>query len=157
MAFRNMSFACPACNDALAADAPIAWCKACNGVWVSEAELEERVRIVRGKSELDLTLVFIPDHSSSHSQTRRPCPLCRQPLGHTFLGDAHVDRCDQKHGIWFDAGELEWVLRATTLGVGVTVPGGTPGEGYGDTSSSPEEDTLNLIELITWVIVGLFD
>lgn len=97
MAFRTTSFACPACHEALAADAAIAWCKGCNGVWVSEAELEERVRIVRGKSELDLKLVFVPDHSSSHAQTRRPCPLCQ------------VDT------------------------------------------------TFDVIELITWVIVGLFD
>lgn len=155
MAFRTTSFTCPACHEALAADAAIAWCKGCNGVWVSEAELEERVRIVRGKSELDLELVFIPDHSSSHAQTRRPCPLCRQPLGHTFLGDAHVDRCDQKHGIWFDPGELELVLSAATRGVGVIAPGGTLSEG--DTSSWLVDDTSDVIELIAWVVVGLFD
>ena len=89
---------------------------------MSEAELEERVRIVRGMNEFNLEIVFGPGHSLG-SPMRRPCPLCRQPLGHTTLGTIEVDRCDQKHGIWFDAGELEHVLRASTAGVAVAVPG----------------------------------
>ncbi|HWN66882.1 MAG TPA: zf-TFIIB domain-containing protein [Haliangium sp.] len=121
MAFRNTSFACPGCRESLAAGAAIAWCNGCRGVWVSEAELEERVRIVRGMNELNLEVVFGPGDSSS-AQTPRPCPLCRQPLGHATLGTIEVDRCDQKHGIWFDVGELEHVLRASTEGVAVTIP-----------------------------------
>jgi hypothetical protein len=44
----------------LAAEAAIAWCNGCKGVWVSEAELEERVRFVRGMNEFKLEMVFGP-------------------------------------------------------------------------------------------------
>lgn len=80
------------------------------------AEREERVRFVRGMNELNLEMVFGPGHSSG-SQAIRPCPLCRQPFGHATLGTIEVDRCGQRHGIWFDAGELESVLKASTAGV----------------------------------------
>ena len=162
MVFRNTSYACPGCSEALAADAPIAWCQACKGVWVSEAELEERVRVVRGKHEFNLELVLEPARSASRAQARRPCPLCREPLGHVRMGQAEVDRCGQKHGIWFDAQELEAVLNAATEGVGVKVPrvrvtpeedvtGGllaTPGPSNEPMSLFDVHDSTDLIEYI---------
>lgn len=164
MAFRNTSFACPSCRGALAAEAAIAWCNGCKGVWVSEAELEERVRFVRGMNEFNLEMVFGPGYSSG-SQAIRPCPLCRQPLGHATLGTIEVDRCGQKHGIWFDTGELESVLNASTTGVAVAVP---PVE-YGPEEHAAFEriraenppsslDASDAVEPVAWVvsaIVGL--
>lgn len=167
MVFRNTSFACPGCREALAAESPIAWCSGCKGVWVTEAELEERVRIVRGMNEFNLEIVFGPGYSSS-AHLVRPCPLCRQPLGHATLGRVEVDRCVQKHGIWFDAGELERVLRASVLlGEAVAVPAVnlTPEEREAIARMRPEssEDSSSFgakdaIEAVLWVvgtIVGL--
>lgn len=160
MAFRNTSFTCPGCRVALAAETPVAWCSGCKGVWVSEAELEERVRVVRGMDEFNLAMVFGPGYASG-AQAIRPCPSCRQPLRHATLGDIEVDRCDQKHGIWFDAGELESVLTASTAGVAVTVP---PVE-YGPEEHRAIEqvrtqtqtqatsfDESNIIEPVAWVV-----
>ena len=163
MAFRTTSFACPACHEEISAAAAITWCKACKGAWVSEAELEERVRIVRGKNELDLALVFEPGRPAA-AQARRACPLCREPLGHASLGMAEVDRCGQKHGIWFDAGELETVLTAATEGVGVKVQGVKLSSDQDVRGTSNEsmsvwnlDDTGDVIEYIAVFIVSLFD
>jgi Zn-finger nucleic acid-binding protein len=165
MVFRNTSFACPGCREALAAEAAIAWCNGCRGVWVSEAELEERVRIVRGMNELDLEMVFGPGYSSN-AHLIRPCPLCRQPLGHATLGAVEVDRCDQKHGIWFDAGELERVLRASTWGEAVvpdenltpeeraTIERMHP-ESPESTGSLGAKDAIEAVLLVLGTIVGL--
>lgn len=163
MAFRNTSFTCPGCRNALAAETPIAWCHGCKGVWVSEAELEERVRVVRGMNEFNLEMVFEPGHASG-AQAMRLCPSCRQPLGHATLGTIEIDRCDQKHGIWFDAGELEGVLAASTAGVAVTVPP----VAYGpeeqlaierirtqSPSSLDESDAFEAVASVVWVILRL--
>lgn len=93
---------------------------------------------------------------------RRPCPLCRQPLGHASLGKVEVDQCDQKHGIWFDAGELETVLKAATQGVAVTVPKvklawheRVMGESSDDMAFWEVEDAADAIDYIVQFIARL--
>lgn len=129
MVYRNTRFACPGCGQAIAADTAIAWCNGCEGVWVSEAELVERVRFVRGMNEFNLELVFGPAYPSGSTPARRACPLCSEQLDHASLGEAEIDRCSRKHGIWFDAGELESVLGAATRGVAVMIPAVALGPG----------------------------
>lgn len=159
MVFRNTSFACPGCSHGLDAGAAIAWCDTCRGVWVSEAELEERVRVVRGKSEIDLSLVFAPAGPRMYGPARRACPLCREPLGHALLGEIEVDRCGRKHGIWFDAGELQSVLHAATQGVAVAVAPVTLDPHLLAVPGKPAElSASNVVELIGYIvgaIVGL--
>ncbi len=50
-------------------------------------------------------------------KTKRQCPRCRQILQPTSLlegGRVQVDTCTQCRGLWFDAGELQTILKATT-------------------------------------------
>ena len=133
------------------------------GVWVSEAELQERVRVVRGRYELELSLVFNPSYLASGAGTQRPCPLCREPLAHCFLGDIEVDRCDQKHGIWFDAGELQTVLEAATQGVAVAGqdvahgPGGRAPGTIGDVGAWEVAEGAGLLTDIAAFIAAVLD
>jgi Zn-finger nucleic acid-binding protein len=122
---------------------------------VGEAELQERVRIVRSKNELALALVFDPSYLASGAQPQRPCPQCREPLEHRFLGDIQVDRCGRKHGIWFDAGELQTVLEASAQGVAVI---GQDRRGSGSSvDAGGVVDDVGLLAEIAAFIAGLFD
>lgn len=45
------------------------------------------------------------------SENPKPCPICSSPMRLDQRQGIHVDCCDE-HGIWFDKGELEALLRA---------------------------------------------
>ncbi|MFO8073379.1 MAG: zf-TFIIB domain-containing protein [Polyangia bacterium] len=46
---------------------------------------------------------------------RRTCPVCREALEEIPLGDHLVDRCPVCQGLFFDAGELESLVRLARL------------------------------------------
>jgi Zn-finger nucleic acid-binding protein len=75
---------------------------ACGGAWICEAELVELAHDARG------TLVTLP--WATRSGEARACPECTQPMRTVGLAGVALDRCFD-HGIWFDAGELQAVMR----------------------------------------------
>lgn len=46
---------------------------------------------------------------------RRTCPVCREALEEIPLGDHLLDRCPVCQGLFFDAGELESLVRLAHL------------------------------------------
>ncbi|HEV2707492.1 MAG TPA: zf-TFIIB domain-containing protein [Pyrinomonadaceae bacterium] len=42
------------------------------------------------------------------------CPRCNGTLKEESFDEVHIDRCDNCHGIWLDAGELEQLSRQET-------------------------------------------
>jgi Zn-finger nucleic acid-binding protein len=95
---------CPRCGHDLELMAGARACKACHGVWVSEPEIERRLR-ERCRTDPG-PLVF-----AEGSGPVLPCPVCWDPMAPRSLEGVAVDRCD-KHGVWFDVDELEQAMRA---------------------------------------------
>ena len=89
-------------------------CKACHGVWVSEPEIERRLR-ERCRTDPG-PLVF-----SDGPGPVLPCPVCWDPMAPRSLEGVPVDRCG-KHGVWFDVDELERAMRAAQARVPVPPP-----------------------------------
>jgi Zn-finger nucleic acid-binding protein len=57
------------------------------------------------------------------------CPVCKQDMIVVEYRQIEIDYCIKCSGIWFDAGELELLLKTTGLGsTGLPTLEGTPGE-----------------------------
>jgi len=93
------------------ADVEIDHCLSCGGIWLDNGELEllldapEQARQLLRSSRRDTTTV---------EQTRK-CPICDKRMGKILVGQEgpplRIDQCRRHHGLWFDHGELEDVLR----------------------------------------------
>lgn len=98
---------CPACKEDMLIlefrDVEIDFCARCHGVWLDEGEL----------SQLARTGGDFWHMPPGGRKTKRRCPRCNRRMAlATFPGTGiEVDVCGRGHGIWFDGGELEGVLR----------------------------------------------
>lgn len=81
------------------------YCPNCSGVWFDSGELElllNRAGLSGEKSTL------LPTPAVTTEKNRR-CPICRQKMDKGNIGQEPkvlVDTCPDKHGIWFDGGEI---------------------------------------------------
>ncbi len=103
---------CPSCDEPLVTceydHVEVDWCAACGGVWLDAGEfaLLESVQGVKPLPPMPL-----------QRQSERRCPVCAKPM--TLMrrapqgGDSWItiDACPHGHGEWYDAGELEALLR----------------------------------------------
>ena len=114
---------CPACKLPLVIveyqDVELDMCIDGHGLWFDSDELRQLFEAAGAPEmlhDLENRLVFLP--KGQHGEERR-CPRCRGKMRHvTAPGDTEdviLDRCRRGHGLWFDRGELEEILR-TALG-----------------------------------------
>ena len=110
---------CPACKaDMFVLEfdlIEIDYCPDCTGVWLDSGELEiigERAGALQG--ELLLALEEQKGERPRGPDKRR-CPICRKTLLRIRTRGKNpivLDRCPAQHGLWFDRGELQAVVRA---------------------------------------------
>jgi hypothetical protein len=83
-------------------------CPACEGVWFDAEELEMLLASL-GITADDL----IAPLDQSDEQPRR-CRYCGAKMTKARIGPGEgvvIDQCPEGHGLWFDGGELETVVR----------------------------------------------
>lgn len=105
---------CPVCKEAMAVleweAVEVDFCPACQGIWLDGGELE----LLYGDEEACAAFLSEGDASKAPREKARRCPMCRKKMekGHTG-GKAPVtyDRCPRGHGLWFDQGELQEILK----------------------------------------------
>ena len=120
-------YRCPACGDETflssrridPARVSVLECPRCAGLWVSGGEfdlLKERSRAVASVVEGLGNPASSSDDSRAKRQSGplyRPCPICEKLMNRQNYGRRSgviVDSC-RGHGLWFDATELDGVLR----------------------------------------------
>ena len=92
------------------------YCPECRGVWLDSGELAligRRAGVLHG--DLLGALEAQKGAGASGKAAARRCPVCRKRLREVRTRGAEpivVDRCPRRHGLWFDRGELEGVVRA---------------------------------------------
>jgi len=106
---------CPNCNNEMIIQElnhiEVDHCFECHGIWLDQGELE----LLLGEESSGDTLVssFRPISTEENS---RFCPICRKSMEKVHAGSNEhpvlLDRCP-KHGLWFDAGELQQILQAS--------------------------------------------
>lgn len=89
-------------------------CNDCHGVWFDSTELELLLKSLKLDSHNLLLddILKLPEAESSEKKQR--CPICRKKLKKTTIGEhpgVLIDICPQKHGLWFDGGEVAQLLK----------------------------------------------
>jgi len=89
------------------------YCTKCLGVWFDTGELE----LLTERLSLDKDLLHLHDiwdlPEATVSEKARRCPICRKRMNKAHVGEESkvlLDICPNRHGIWFDSGEVGQVL-----------------------------------------------
>lgn len=109
---------CPVCNQPLIIlelrQVEIDYCTSCHGIWLDEGELE----------------IFLPDEyrkemlfnsfkvDKKNGEKKIKCPVCSKKMNKISCGDTKnivLDECPDKHGFWFNKGELNNVVEMGSL------------------------------------------
>lgn len=104
---------CPVCREVMVIvelDAvEVDCCLHCRGIWLDAGELEI---LLEGAEARDAVLKAFAETPPT-GEPARPCPVCRKHMAKAACGPDGgivIDRCS-RDGLWFDAGELDKVLR----------------------------------------------
>jgi Zn-finger nucleic acid-binding protein len=92
------------------------FCVRCRGVWFDHAELELFLHTLDRPAAGAAALRMKP-HTGTTAEQPRKCPLCRKRMQKSTIGsnpEVLIDSCSRGHGLWFDGGELDQVLREAT-------------------------------------------
>ncbi len=109
---------CPVCKyDMIVVeyhDIELDYCNSCKGVWFDSGELE----LLLESHGLEEIKVFLDDIRNSQeavsSEKKRNCPICGRKMKKTAIGgqpEILIDICHDKHGLWFDGGEVTQLVR----------------------------------------------
>ena len=91
-------------------------CVSCLGTWLDAGELEmlaELAGVSAGAMSEALTA------RRRGPRTRRRCPRCPRRLREIDIGETQavsIDTCPWGHGLWFDRGEMQAVMRSVAGG-----------------------------------------
>ena len=106
---------CPVCKSAMIVleldEVEVDTCCDCEGIWLDAGELE---LLLGGATASDALLgSFQPANTP---EQKRKCPICLKKMDKVLVGEAQgkrelIDRCPKSHGLWFDGGELQQVLK----------------------------------------------
>ena len=111
---------CPVCKDEPMIvlelnEVEIDYCLNCKGIWLDAGELELLLG-TNSKTEEFLSS-FTLDTQTKEKKLK--CPVCTKKMEKILtVGNKKVrfDKCKANHGVWFDADELEDILKMATLG-----------------------------------------
>lgn len=129
---------CPSCRSPLSTfldkGGRLYDCQKCGGQFVEPGLLRHLLSL---RHSLASAAVGLPPRCNPLAQPVRylGCPGCGELMNRRNFGGRSgiiVDTC-QRHGVWFDAGELPRVLAFVAQG-GLTLPAGHPGAGCVDHS-----------------------
>lgn len=109
---------CPVCkNDMIVVEyhnIELDYCNNCKGVWFDSGELE----LLLESYGLEETKMFLDGILNSQeavsSEKKRNCPVCGHKMKKTAIGEQPailIDVCRDKHGLWFDGGEVAQLIR----------------------------------------------
>ncbi len=94
-------------------DVEIDYCYSCGGIWLDAGELDLLLGSAQNRENLLNSFEKIKS-----KEKKRKCPICNKKMAKIQVGTDEkviLDKCKKNHGIWFDLGELEQVLRIGQL------------------------------------------
>ena len=104
--YRDSFEKCPRCAVELVDARSARGCRACGGLWVQEAVLTDMILAMLPPRPLSRLMLAVIDRAGAPIG----CPTCGDVMESVSIHEVILDRC-AKHGIWFDALELQEALR----------------------------------------------
>ncbi len=89
-------------------------CNDCHAVWFDSTELDLLLKSLNLDSHNLLLDDILKLPEADSSEKKRRCPICRKKMRKTTIGEhpsVLIDVCPQKHGLWFDGGEVAQLLK----------------------------------------------
>jgi len=90
------------------------YCNNCKGVWFDSGELKLLLKS-QGLEEPKAFFEGILDSQEAvSSEKKRNCPVCGHKMKKIAIGvqsEILIDVCRDKHGLWFDGGEVTQLIR----------------------------------------------
>lgn len=108
---------CPACKETLVIlelhEIEVDYCTNCKGIWLDSGELGLMLDDETEKAKLIQSLEIVYDSN----EKKLKCPICKDKMEKVKHKDVDTvtDKCIHNHGIWFDKGELEEIVKSGSL------------------------------------------
>jgi Zn-finger nucleic acid-binding protein len=110
---------CPVCKNAMVVlelqQVEVDHCFGCGGIWLDAGELELLIDDPIRSAELLESFKI----DKECTEAKRKCPICYRKMEKAVVGAEKpqllIDRCRKRHGLWFDSGELQDILRRAQL------------------------------------------
>ena len=105
---------CPVCKEPMVVleldQVEIDYCANCGGIWLDSGELE---LLLESKTEREKLMSSFKEDTTTKEKSYS-CPICGKRMSKILVGEDEqvlVDKCRKDHGIWFDKGELNSVIK----------------------------------------------
>jgi Zn-finger nucleic acid-binding protein len=115
---------CPVCNSPLVIleldTVEVDHCFDCHGTWLDTEEIEKLI----GESQSAKVLLKSLKNADVDERLY-PCPICSSKMKKVWVGDKEeilIDECKNLHGLWFDKGELNDLVKMAELGGSTQLP-----------------------------------
>jgi Zn-finger nucleic acid-binding protein len=90
------------------------YCNSCRGVWFDSGELELLLKSYGLEEPRAFFDGIFNSQEAASSEKKRNCPICGHKMKKTAIGgqpEILIDVCRDKHGLWFDGGEVTQLIR----------------------------------------------
>lgn len=123
---------CPVCNHTMVIveheNIELDYCTGCHGVWFDSGELELLLEAAGLEDYEAFAGRILGSGEASSAEKKRKCPICTRKMKKKHIDEAQellIDACPRAHGIWFDGGEVEYLLKLVS---GKSGGAGSPGK-----------------------------
>jgi Zn-finger nucleic acid-binding protein len=90
------------------------YCNNCKGVWFDSGELELLLKSQGLEEPKAFFDGILKSQEAASPEKKRNCPVCSHKMKKTAIGEQPeilIDICRDKHGLWFDGGEVAQLIR----------------------------------------------
>src|SRR4030042_942636 len=90
------------------------YCNSCKGVWFDSGELELLLKSQGLEGAKPFLDGILNSQEAASAEKKRRCPICGHKMKKTVIGgepEILIDICRDKHGLWFDGGEVAQLIR----------------------------------------------
>jgi Zn-finger nucleic acid-binding protein len=90
------------------------YCNSCKGVWFDSGELELLLKSYGLEEPKAFFDGIFNSQEAASPEKKRNCPICGRKMKKTAIGgqpEILIDVCRDKHGLWFDGGEVTQLIR----------------------------------------------
>ena len=106
---------CPVCKNAMITmeldEVEVDHCLDCGGIWLDSGELEMLLDGSQATENLLASLIS----AKGCKEKMRKCPICLKKMVKIMAGAGDsaklIDKCQKGHGLWFDKGELQDIVK----------------------------------------------